>query len=52
MCERLGISNYCIGKRSNSFWRCLIFWDGATYHDSEQFRQYLATINQGLEEEE
>ena len=32
--------------------RLAIFWDGATYHDSEEFRQYLATINQGLEEEE
>ncbi|MEQ8971720.1 MAG: IS630 family transposase [Coleofasciculus sp. C1-SOL-03] len=28
-----------------------IFWDGATYHDSKQFREYLRTINQDLSEE-
>jgi putative transposase len=27
-----------------------IFWDGATYHDSKQFREYLRTINQDLSE--
>ena len=32
--------------------RLAIFWDGATYHNSEEFRQYLGTINQGLSEEE
>ncbi|MEQ8999632.1 MAG: IS630 family transposase, partial [Coleofasciculus sp. B1-GNL1-01] len=29
-----------------------IFWDGATYHDSKQFREYLTKINQGLSEED
>jgi len=29
-----------------------IFWDGATYHDSKQFREYLTTINQDLSEED
>lgn len=29
-----------------------IFWDGATYHDSQEFRDYLAEINQNLPEEE
>ncbi|EDX71110.1 hypothetical protein MC7420_4297 [Coleofasciculus chthonoplastes PCC 7420] len=29
-----------------------IFWDGATYHDSKQFREYLKTINQDLSEED
>ena len=29
-----------------------IFWDGATYHNSQEFREYLMTINQDLSEEE
>ena len=29
-----------------------IFWDGATYHNSQEFREYLMLINQDLPEEE
>ena len=29
-----------------------IFGDGATYHNSKEFREYLMTINQDLSEEE
>jgi transposase len=29
-----------------------IFWDGATYHNSQADREYLMTINQDLSEEE
>ena len=29
-----------------------IFWDGATYHDSKEFREYLNDINQDLSSEE
>jgi putative transposase len=32
--------------------RLAIFWDGATYHDSKEFREYLTIINQDLLEEE
>jgi len=28
------------------------FWDGATYHNSQEFREYLMLINQDLPEEE
>jgi transposase len=29
-----------------------IFWDGASYHDSKEFREYLKGINKNLSEEE
>jgi transposase len=29
-----------------------IFWDGATYHNSQEFREYLSEINQDLSGEE
>ena len=32
--------------------RLAIFWDGATYHDSKEFREYLTKMNHGLLEEE
>jgi len=32
--------------------RLAIFWDGATYHNSQEFREYLTIINQDLSEEE
>jgi transposase len=32
--------------------RLAIFWDGATYHDSKEFREYLTIINQDLSEAE
>ncbi len=28
--------------------RLAIFWDGATYHNSQEFREYLMLINQDL----
>ena len=28
-----------------------IFWDGASYHNSQEFREYLMLINQDLPEE-
>ena len=32
--------------------RLAIFGDGATYHNSQEFREYLMLINQDLPEEE
>ena len=32
--------------------RLAIFWDGATYHKSQEFREYLMLVNQDLPEEE
>ena len=32
--------------------RLAIFEEGATYHDSQEFREYLMLINQDLPEEE
>ena len=29
-----------------------IFWDGASYHSSKEFREYLDEINKNLSEEE
>ena len=31
--------------------RLAIFWDGTTYHNSQEFREYLVLINQYLPEE-
>lgn len=42
--------NYLQNKRPGK--RLAIFWDGATYHNSQEFREYLTTINQDLSEEE
>lgn len=41
---------YLFSKRKGK--RLAIFWDGATYHDSKEFREYLTIINQDLSEEE
>ena len=41
---------YLLSKRKGK--RLAIFWDGATYHDSKEFREYLTIINQDLLEEE
>jgi len=30
--------------------RLAIFWDGATYHKSQEFQEYLSKINQDLSE--
>ena len=30
--------------------RLAIFWDGTTYHNSQEFREYLVLINQYLPE--
>jgi transposase len=32
--------------------RIALLWDGASYHRSEAFRDYLSSINQGLDESE
>jgi transposase len=32
--------------------RLLIFWDGASYHRSQQLREYLAEVNAGLSPEQ
>ena len=42
--------NYLQSQRPGK--KLAIFWDGATYHDSQEFREYLKKINQGLLEEE
>ena len=31
--------------------RLVIFWDGASYHNSQEFREYLMLINQEKPEE-
>ena len=42
--------NYLRFKRKGK--RLAIFWDGATYDDSKEFREYLSVVNEGLLEEE
>jgi len=42
--------NYLQSQRPGK--RLAIFWDGATYHNSQKFRDYLSAINQNLLEEE
>lgn len=32
--------------------KLLIIWDGATYHRSQQIKEYLGTLNNSLQEEE
>lgn len=32
--------------------KLVIIWDGATYHYSQEFREYLKTVNQGKTEEQ
>ena len=32
--------------------RLAIFWEGASYHNFQEFREYLMLINQDLPEEE
>ena len=32
--------------------KLVIIWDGATYHYSKEFREYLKTVNQGKTEEQ
>lgn len=41
---------YLLSKRKGK--RLAIFWDGATYHDSKELREYLTIVNQDLLEEE
>jgi transposase len=40
--------NYLLNQHPNS--RIALLWDGASYHRSGAFRDYLDSINQGLEE--
>ena len=42
--------NYLQSQRPGK--RLSIFWDGASYHNSQKFRDYLSAINQNLLEEE
>lgn len=39
---------YLLNQCPNS--RIALIWDGATYHRSQQVREYLASVNQGLDE--
>ncbi len=32
--------------------RLAIFWDGASYHNSQEFQEYLMIINQDISEDE
>lgn len=32
--------------------RLAIFWDGASYHNSQEFKEYLMIINQDISEDE
>ena len=32
--------------------KLVIIWDGATYHHSQEFREYLQEVNQGKTQEE
>ncbi len=41
---------YLLAQSPNQ--RLLIFWDGASYHRSQEIQSFLAEINQGLPEEE
>ena len=38
-------------KEPRSIKRLSIFWDGASYHNSQKFREYLILINQEKPEE-
>ncbi len=38
--------------KENKNQRLVIIWDGATYHRSQEWREYLDQINQGKKEEE
>ena len=38
-------------KEQRSRKRLAIFWDGASYHNSQKFREYLILINQEKPEE-
>ncbi len=38
--------------KENKNRRLVIIWDGATYHRSQEWREYLDQINQGKKEEE
>ena len=38
-------------KEPRSRKRLAIFWDGASYHNSQKFREYLILINQEKPEE-
>jgi transposase len=33
-------------------WRIALIWDGASYHRSQAVKDYLASVNQGLQESE
>jgi transposase len=39
--------NYLLSQRPGK--RIAVIWDGATYHSSEEFRNYLDQVNHGLE---
>jgi transposase len=41
---------YLIQQNKSS--KLIIIWDGATYHYSQEFREYLKQVNQGKPEEE
>jgi transposase len=41
---------YLLNQYSNS--RIALIWDGATYHRSQEFKDYLESVNQGLDESE
>ena len=34
-------------REKNQKRRLVIIWDGATYHHSQEFKEYLAKVNQG-----
>ncbi len=39
-------------RTQNRSAKLVIIWDGATYHYSQEFREYLKRVNQGKTEQE
>ena len=48
--QTISFLKYLIKQRSNS--RLTIIWDGATYHKSQELREYLELVNKGKSPEE
>ncbi len=42
--------NYLLKESPNQ--KLLIFWDGASYHRSKELKRFLASINQGLTQDQ
>jgi len=46
----IALLKYLVERYPDS--RIVLLWDGASYHRSQQVKEYLESVNQGLEESE